>query len=93
MRPRRGRSRSDGGVDRIIRDPAGRVRYHYALLDYLAIPSAGCAEAGSNAGPDALAVQWYELGALGALDVTDGVESMVGRAFALEVERRREEQG
>ena len=75
-------------VDRIIRDPGGRVRYHYVLLDYLATPTAGRAEAGS----DALAVQWCEPDALGALDVTDGVESMVRRAFALEAERRREEQ-
>lgn len=77
-----------GVVDRIIRDPGGRVRYHYVLLDYLATPTAGCAEAGS----DALAVQWCEPAALGALDVTEGVESMVRRAFALEAERRREEQ-
>ncbi len=77
-----------GVVDRIIRDPGGRVRYHYVLLDYLATPTAGRAEAGS----DALAVQWCEPDALGALDVTDGVESMVRRAFALQAERRREEQ-
>lgn len=77
-----------GVVDRIVRDSDGRLRYHYVLLDYLATPTAGRAEAGS----DALAVQWCELDALGALDVTEGVESMVRRAFALEAERRREEQ-
>lgn len=77
-----------GVVDRIVRDSDGRLRYHYVLLDYLATPTAGRAEAGS----DALAVQWCELDALGALDVTEGVESMVRRAFAREAERRREEQ-
>lgn len=45
-----------------------------------------------GAGSDALAAQWCEPDALGALDVTDGVESMVRRAFALPAERRREEQ-
>jgi hypothetical protein len=78
-----------GAVDRIVRDAEGRVRYHYVLLDYLVTPTAGRAEAGS----DALAVRWCEPDALGALDVTDGVESMVRRAFALEAERRQKEPG
>jgi 8-oxo-dGTP diphosphatase len=78
-----------GAVDRIVRDAEGRVRYHYVLLDYLVTPTSGRAEAGS----DALAVRWCEPDALGALDVTDGVESMVRRAFALEAERRQKEQG
>jgi ADP-ribose pyrophosphatase YjhB (NUDIX family) len=79
-----------GVVDRIVRDPDGRVRYHYVLLDYLATPAAaGRVEAGS----DALAAQWCDREALGRLDVTEGVESMVRRAFALEAERRREERG
>jgi ADP-ribose pyrophosphatase YjhB (NUDIX family) len=77
-----------GVVDRIIRDPGGRVHYHYVLLDYLATPTAG----GAEAGPDALAVRWCEPDALGALDVTEGVESMVRRGFALEARRRREGQ-
>jgi len=76
-----------GVVDRIVRDADGRVRYHYVLLDYLATPAAGSARAGS----DAQAVRWCEPGALGGLDVTDGVESMVRRALALEAGRRREE--
>ena len=87
MRPDRGGPRPGG---RGRPDRAGRrgpVRYHYVLLDYLVTPTAGRAEAGS----DALAVQWCELDALGGLDVTEGVESMVRRAFALEAERRRKE--
>jgi ADP-ribose pyrophosphatase YjhB (NUDIX family) len=76
-----------GAVDRIVRDDDGRVRYHYVLLDYLATPTAGRAQAGS----DALAVRWCEPAALGGLDVTEGIESMVRRAFALEAERRRKE--
>ena len=76
-----------GAVDRIVRDDEGRVRYHYVLLDYLVTPTDGRAEAGS----DALAVQWCEPDGLGGLDVTEGVESMVRRAFALDAERRRKE--
>jgi 8-oxo-dGTP diphosphatase len=76
-----------GIIDRIIRDDEGRVRYHYVLLDYLATPTAGRAEAGS----DAHAVRWCAMDALAALDVTEGVESMVRRAVTLEMERQRKE--
>lgn len=74
-----------GVVDRIVRDADGRVRYHYVLLDYLATPTAGRAEAGS----DVLAVRLREAGELGELDVTEGFLSMVRRALALDAERRR----
>jgi 8-oxo-dGTP diphosphatase len=76
-----------GVVDRIIRDADDQVRYHYVLVDYLATPIAGRLEAGS----DARAVQWYEPAALGGMDVTEGLESMVRRALALDTERRAEE--
>jgi 8-oxo-dGTP diphosphatase len=76
-----------GVVDRIVRDDDGQVRYHYVLLDYLATPAAGRARAGS----DAQAVRWCAPNSLAGLDVTDGVESMVRRALALEAGRRREE--
>jgi ADP-ribose pyrophosphatase YjhB (NUDIX family) len=72
-----------GVVDRIVRDADGRVRYHYVLLDYLATPTAGHVEAGS----DAAAVRWCEAEELGALDVTEGLESMVRRALRLDAER------
>jgi ADP-ribose pyrophosphatase YjhB (NUDIX family) len=75
-------------VDRIVRDADGRVRHHHVLLDYLATPIAGRIEAGS----DAVAVQWCEAGELGALDVTEGLESMVHRALQLDAERRSREE-
>lgn len=40
--------------ERIIRDDAGRPRYHYVLLDYLCEPGEGAARAGS----DVRAVAW-----------------------------------
>ena len=46
--------------DRITRDPEGRVRYHYVLVDYLCWPRAGTLAAGSDvdaavfAAPEAL---------------------------------------
>jgi ADP-ribose pyrophosphatase YjhB (NUDIX family) len=76
-----------GFVDRIVRDAAGRVRYHYVLLDFLATPDGGIAQAGS----DAAAVRWTALEDLASLDTTEGLEPMIRRALAMDAERRREE--
>ncbi|MBI2017366.1 MAG: NUDIX hydrolase, partial [Candidatus Rokubacteria bacterium] len=38
-----------GVVERVTRDESGRVRYHYLLVDYLAIPESTAIEAGSDA--------------------------------------------
>lgn len=68
-----------GIVDRVVRDDAGRVRYHYVLVDYLAYPDAGIAVAGS----DAADVQWVDVDAVEGLDITDGLVDMIRRAQAL----------
>jgi ADP-ribose pyrophosphatase YjhB (NUDIX family) len=73
-----------GFVDRIIRDAAGRVQYHYVLLDFLATPESGTACAGS----DARAVRWTTLGELVHLETTEGLETMIRRA--LDMNARRE---
>lgn len=69
-----------GVVDRIIPDPAGRVQYHYVLIDFLAVPLGGEARAGS----DAEAVRWVPVGEVAGLDLTEGLEAMLERALALE---------
>jgi len=69
-----------GVVDRIIPDPAGRVQYHYVLIDYLAAPLAGEARAGS----DAEAVRWVPVEEVGHLELTEGLEAMLEKALALE---------
>jgi ADP-ribose pyrophosphatase YjhB (NUDIX family) len=68
-----------GIVDRVVRDDAGRVRYHWVIVDYLAYPEAGTAVAGS----DAADVQWIEVDAVERLDITDGLVDMIRRAQAL----------
>ena len=73
-----------GVVDRIIRDAAGRVQYHYVLLDFLASPESGTACAGS----DARALRWSTVEELTSLETTEGLEAMVRRA--LEMNARRE---
>ncbi|MBI3456888.1 MAG: NUDIX hydrolase [Candidatus Rokubacteria bacterium] len=78
-----------GYVDRIVRDAAGRVQYHYVLLDFLATPADG--EAGTAcAGSDADAVRWCTLPELVTLDVTEGVEAMIRRAFEMDAARARQ---
>ncbi len=76
-----------GFADRIVRDAAGRVQYHYVLLDFLATPGSGTAAAGS----DARAVRWSTLEELRGLDTTEGLEGMIRRALAMNTERLREE--
>jgi ADP-ribose pyrophosphatase YjhB (NUDIX family) len=68
-----------GIVDRVVRDDAGRVRYHYVLVDYLAHPVAGTLVAGS----DAADAQWVDVDAVERLDITDGLVDMIRRAQAL----------
>ncbi len=68
-----------GVVDRITRDAEGQVRYHYVLVDYVAVPEVGIARAGS----DAAEVRWVSLGDLDRYDTTDGLAAMVQRAVGL----------
>lgn len=68
-----------GVVDRVTRDPDGRVRYHYVLVDYLAFPDSDQVVAGS----DAAECRWVPLDELERLEVTEGLADMVRRALAL----------
>ena len=42
-------------VDNIVRDEAGRVRYHYIILDYLAVPKGGVLRGNE----EALDIGWF----------------------------------
>jgi ADP-ribose pyrophosphatase YjhB (NUDIX family) len=68
-----------GVVDRVIRDEAGRIRYHYVLVDYLAFPEGTRVAPGS----DAADVRWVEIDRLAELDTTEGLLDMVRRAQQL----------
>jgi ADP-ribose pyrophosphatase YjhB (NUDIX family) len=68
-----------GMVERIIRDDAGRVRYHYVLIDYLAYPESDAICAGT----DAADVRWVPAEHLHSLDVTEGLSDMIRRAMLL----------
>jgi len=68
-----------GVVDRIISDPDGRVRYHYVLIDYLAIPESGEVRPGS----DAADCRWVPIAELARYETTEGLLAMVLKAVRL----------
>jgi len=68
-----------GVVDRVIRDDAGRVRYHFVLVDYLAYPDS----TGLHPGSDAADARWVDIDRVGEFDVTEGLVEMVRRAKGL----------
>jgi 8-oxo-dGTP diphosphatase len=68
-----------GILDRVVRDAAGRVRYHYVLVDYLAHADHGTLCAGS----DAADVRWVPVTEVAGYEITDGLIDMIERALAL----------
>jgi ADP-ribose pyrophosphatase YjhB (NUDIX family) len=71
-------------LDRVVRDGAGRVRFHYVIVDYLARWVAGQPRAGS----DARAVRWLRREEWAALPLTEGLGPVLDRALALAGETR-----
>ena len=69
-----------GVFDRIFRDDAGRVEYHYVILSYLC-------RAGEHAvrpGSDTEAFRWIaSAGALDEFDFTEGVRELLEEIFRL----------
>lgn len=74
-----------GVIDRIVRDEAGRVRYHYVLVDYLASADSEAVTADS----DAAEARWVEVDEVERLDVTEGLVDMIRRALRLREEGPR----
>jgi 8-oxo-dGTP diphosphatase len=68
-----------GILDRVVRDAEGRIRYHWVLVDYVAVVESGTLGAAS----DADEAQWVEVDAVERLDTTDGLMDMIRRAVAL----------
>jgi 8-oxo-dGTP diphosphatase len=65
--------------DRITRDPDGRVRYHFVLVDYLCWPVGGQLEAGSDV-EDAILV---DPSALEPYKLTAKATMVIARAMEL----------
>lgn len=71
-------------LDRIVRDAAGRVEYHYVIIDYLCRPGSSIAVSGSDADD----VRWAGVDELAALHLTPRVMSVIEKARGLTWERR-----
>jgi mutator protein MutT len=65
--------------DRITRDPAGRVQWHYVLVDYLCRPRAGSLQAGSDVDEAVLVAP----GALGPFALTEKATAVILRALQM----------
>jgi 8-oxo-dGTP diphosphatase len=54
-------------LDNVVPDEQGRIRYHYLIVDYLAHPTGGCLQAGT----DVSDVRWVGLADLDGLEMTE----------------------
>jgi ADP-ribose pyrophosphatase len=66
-------------LDRVVRDAAGQVAWHYAIVDFLGTDPVGTPRAAS----DALDARFVPLDELGALDTTHGLLAAVTHAGAV----------
>jgi 8-oxo-dGTP diphosphatase len=65
--------------ERIMRDQADRVEYHYVLVDYLCEVRGGTMAAAD----DVAKVQWFPRSELGAIRLTEGSLGVIEKAFGL----------
>jgi 8-oxo-dGTP diphosphatase len=65
--------------DRILLDEAGRVKYHFVLVDYLCLPIGGTLQAGD----DVSEAEWAPFDALAPYELTDKAAEVIARARAL----------
>jgi ADP-ribose pyrophosphatase YjhB (NUDIX family) len=64
-------------VERIIRDAASRIQYHYVILDYVCEIRGGELQAGS----DAQAANFVEVDSLDRLELTEGTSEVIREAY------------
>jgi 8-oxo-dGTP diphosphatase len=66
-------------LDRISRDPDGRIEFHYVIIDYLC----RCVGGSLACGTDADEAQWIDRANLASYNLTAKVIDVIARAFAL----------
>ena len=64
-------------LDRIHRDAAGQVYYHYVIIDYLCEPVQGEPRPAS----DARAAAYFEVSNLDSVDMTEGTAEVIREVF------------
>jgi len=74
-----------GVIDRVVPGESSQaggtppVRYHYIIIDYVAVPTGGTLRAGS----DAAEARWVAVADLSRYETTQGLAAMVHRAVKL----------
>ena len=66
-----------GVYERVTRDEAGRVRYHYVLIDFLCRVAGGDLKAGS----DAADVRWFTSEELDGLNLPQDTREVIRKGF------------
>ncbi|HEX8950313.1 MAG TPA: NUDIX hydrolase [Polyangia bacterium] len=66
-------------LDRVVRDEAGRVEYHYVILDFVGSAPTGTLRAAS----DSADARWVPIAELDAWQTTDGLAPVIRRAQAM----------
>ena len=64
-------------VERILPDAAGKLEYHYILIDYLCEPAGGALQAADDASEAA----WVDREVLDEYAITPGTTEVIDRAF------------
>lgn len=64
-------------VDSINRDPSGEIKYHYTLVDAVAMVAGGTLEAGS----DAMDAKWFMRSELAALNLWSETTRIINQGF------------
>lgn len=67
-------------LDRVVRDEAGAISYHYVILDFLGSDPQGTPVAAS----DSLDARWVALADLDSYSLTDGLRAVIDRARAMQ---------
>jgi 8-oxo-dGTP diphosphatase len=65
-------------LDRVLRDAAGRVEFHYVILDLVGTAPRGTLTAGS----DCADARWVPFDELSRYDLTDGLAKVIARALS-----------
>jgi 8-oxo-dGTP diphosphatase len=66
-------------LERIFRDPAGRIQYHYVLVDFLCEHLSGEGRPSS----DALEMKWVHLSEVSRCRLPEGTKRVIQKAFKM----------
>lgn len=84
-------------VNRIVRDDAGVVKYHYVILDYVARcchlgPGQALPDVIARAGTDVRAARWVPLEELSHYDVTEGLGAFIQAGIAMQAQFKQSDE-